>query len=106
MKALLVYDSVYGNTEKLARAIAEGIKGAVSIKRAAEVVPDDFNEIGLFLIGSPIQGGRPLKSIQLLINSLNGPATTGLPTATFDTRMTGTLPKIFGWAAKKMQMLS
>ncbi len=36
MKALIVYDSVYGNTEKIARAISSAIIGDVKVVRAAE----------------------------------------------------------------------
>ncbi|TET68870.1 MAG: nitric oxide synthase, partial [Dehalococcoidia bacterium] len=41
MKALIVYDSVYGNTEKIARAIAEAItpSGEVKVLRAGEANP-------------------------------------------------------------------
>ena len=32
MKALIVYDSVYGNTEKIAKAIAEAITPSYEVK--------------------------------------------------------------------------
>jgi flavodoxin len=37
MKALIVYDSVYGNTEKIAKAIGNAITGEVKVLRVSEV---------------------------------------------------------------------
>jgi len=41
MKTLIVYDSVYGNTEKIARAIAAAIapSGEVKVLRPGELNP-------------------------------------------------------------------
>jgi hypothetical protein len=56
----------------------------------------------LLFVGSPTQGGRPLKTTQAFIEGLSDSALKGLKTGVFDTRMTGNIPKLFGWAAKRM----
>ena len=38
MKALVIYDSLHGNTEKIARAIGDGLSGAVEAFDSVEVV--------------------------------------------------------------------
>jgi flavodoxin I len=102
MKTLVVYDSMYGNTEKVARAIAAGIVGDVVIKNVAQVVPADFEKVDLLFVGSPTQGGRPLKTTQAFIEGLSDSTLKDLKTGVFDTRMKGNFPKLFGWAAKRM----
>ena len=37
MKSLIIYDSIYGNTEKIAQAIGEGLTGEVKVVRVGEV---------------------------------------------------------------------
>jgi flavodoxin len=37
MKALILYDSLYGNTEKIARAIGSAITGEVKVLRVGEL---------------------------------------------------------------------
>ena len=41
MKALVVYDSVYGNTEQVARAIGGGLGGDARVVSAGEVEEPD-----------------------------------------------------------------
>jgi flavodoxin len=53
MKVLVVFDSVYGNTEKVARAIGAAITGEVKVIRASEFNPSDVEAIDLCIIGSP-----------------------------------------------------
>lgn len=56
MKALIVYDSVYGNTEKIAGAIAGAITGEVKVLRAVEVNPSE-----VFIVNSregPMKDGE------------------------------------------------
>ncbi|HSW58876.1 MAG TPA: flavodoxin family protein [Dehalococcoidales bacterium] len=102
MKTLVVYESMYGNTEQIARAIAGGISGEVIIKPTAQVVPTDLVNLDLFIIGSPTQAGRPLKATLAFIEKLGEAEIKGLNTGVFDTRMKGNFAKIFGWAATRM----
>lgn len=55
MKALVVYYSETGNTEKIARAIREEISGKteVHIRKIHEIAPDSLNDYDLVFLGSP-----------------------------------------------------
>jgi len=56
-KALVVYDSVYGNTEKVARALAKGSEdGGVDVDcvRVDGVKFDELSGYDLLVVGSPV----------------------------------------------------
>jgi len=102
MRALIVYDSVYGNTEKIARAIAEAItpSGEVKVLRAGEASPSELASIDLLIVGSPTHGGRPTPAIQDLLNKV--PKLQGINVAAFDTRIPTKLVRVFGYAAGRI----
>jgi len=102
MKALIVYDSVYGNTEKIARAIAEAItpSGEVKVLRVDEASPSELASIDLLVVGSPTHGGRPTPAVQGLINKV--PKLQGINVAAFDTRSQAKLARVFGNAAGRI----
>jgi flavodoxin I len=102
MKALIVYDSVYGNTEKIARAIAEAItpSGEVKVLQAGEANPSELASIDLLIIGSPTHAGRPTPAIQDFLNKV--PELQGINVAAFDTRIPTKLVKVFGYAAGRI----
>ncbi|MCD6390425.1 MAG: flavodoxin domain-containing protein [Dehalococcoidia bacterium] len=66
MRALIVYDSVYGNTEKIARAIAEAIipSNEVRVLEAGEASPSELESTDLFIVDSPTHAGRPTPPVQ------------------------------------------
>ncbi len=102
MKTLIVYDSFYGNTEKIARAIGGAIAGEVKVLRPGEVNPADFKSVDLLIVGSPTQGGRPTKAIQDFLSKLPESVVKGINVASFDTRFSTKLVGIFGYAAGKI----
>lgn len=51
MKALVVYDSVYGNTEKIAKAIGSALAADARVLRAGEVGLSDIESIDLLVVG-------------------------------------------------------
>ena len=102
MKALVVYDSTYSNTEKIAKAIGSGIKGDVKVLRAAEANSADFASFDLIVIGSPTYGGRPMPSVADLMNKISESAIKGKNVAVFDTRIPTKIVKIFGFAADRI----
>jgi flavodoxin len=102
MTTLVVYDSMYGNTEKIARAMAAAIGAGVVVKPAGSATPSDLVKIDLFLIGSPTQGGRPLKLMAAFMEGLSPDNLKGLKTGVFDTRVKSNFAKLFGYAADKM----
>jgi flavodoxin I len=103
MRALVVYDSFYGNTEEIAKAIGGAITGGeVSVLRAGEVGPPELENISLLVVGAPTQGGRPTPEIKDLLNRVSKAEINGVDAAAFDTRVKTKVAKIFGYAAGKI----
>lgn len=71
---LVVYESDYGNTEKMARAAVAGISsvsGAESVlKRAEEISADDFITSDGVLIGTPVHMGNMDWRIKKMIDTV------------------------------------
>ena len=97
MKKLVIFDSNFGNTKKIAKTIAKELE-------TKSVLVSDFNEkelegVNLLIVGSPIIGWRPSERMGKLLSRLDKNQLEGVKVATFDTRV-----KIFfhGDAAKKI----
>jgi flavodoxin len=109
MKSLVVYDSVYGNTEKIAQAIAAGLKekGEVRLVKAGSATTGDLKGIGLLVVGAPTQGGRPTPPVLDFLKKITADDLKNVKTAVFDTRIkkggTGVFAKIFGYAANRIE---
>ena len=99
MKALVVYDSAYGNTEKIARAIGGASAGEVKVLRPGEVNPSDLASLDLLIVGSPTQGGRATPAIQEFLSKIPSNALKNVSVASFDTRYSIPLGKLIGFAA-------
>jgi len=102
MKALVVYDSVYGNTEEIARAIGEAITGEVKVVRAGEASPSDLESIDLLVVGAPTQGGRATPAVNQFLDRVAEPAIKGVNVAAFDTRLSKRWVGVFGYAAGRI----
>ena len=106
MKTLVAYDSMYGNTEQLARAIGAAIGavvgGDVSILRASEVSAGDLQGLDLLFVGAPTQGGQATQPIQDLLGRLTAAGLKSTRAAAFDTRLSWFFLKLFGFAADKI----
>jgi flavodoxin I len=103
MKTLVVYDSIYGNTEKIAQAIALSLPGEVQVRRAGQVAAADWEACDLLILGSPTHGSLPSEAVRGLLERMGPPAQAGARAATFDTRLTWWfLERWGGFAAPKM----
>lgn len=103
MKAFVVYDSLYGNTERVARAIGQEIAGEVGVHRVSQVDPAELETADLLIIGSPTHGSLPTEAVQGLLERIGPPAREEARAATFDTRLTWWfLERWGGFAASKM----
>lgn len=102
MKVIIVYDSQYGNTEMIAKAIGGAAAGFVEVSRADSIDPAAMEGADILVFGSPTHGGRPTPSIQDLIAKIPSSTLKGTRVATFDTRNEGRFVKIFGYAADRM----
>ncbi len=90
MKAAIIYDSVYGNTEKTALAIgnALGAKGEVNVLKASDSRPDQFAGVEFLFVGSPTQRFSPTAPINNLLEMIPKNGLAGIKVAAFDTRLT------------------
>jgi flavodoxin I len=112
MKAMVVYDSMYGNTEKVAEAIGKalGPQEDVEIVQVGEVKPEQLAGATLLVVGSPTQRFSPTGAITQFLKGIPKNGLEGIKVAAFDTRFTvseiekiGILAffvRIFGYAAK------
>ena len=113
MKALVVYDSVFGNTERIARAIGNALGRPEDVETlgVGNVKPEQLMGLKLLIVGSPTRGFRPTPAISNLLKSVPQNGLKGIKVATFDTRLTEEkiessvfilriLASIFGYAAK------
>ena len=85
MKILVVYDSVFGNTEKIALKIGEEL-GAETIK-VSEVSYDQLIGLDCLVVGSPTRAFNPTKAITSFLKGIPSSQLTGIKVASFDTRM-------------------
>ena len=102
MKALIVYDSAYGNTEKIAKSIGGAITGDVKVLRIGEVNPSELEPVDFLIVGSPTYGGRPTPATLDFLNNIPESAVKGMGVAAFDTRLSARWVKIFGFASAKI----
>jgi flavodoxin I len=89
MKIVIVYDSFFGNTEKVARAICEAVEqqGDVQMLRATEVKLEHVRGADKLIIGSPTRKFRPSDSTTSFLKSLSAEDLKGVKAAAFDTRI-------------------
>ncbi|MFW5884493.1 MAG: flavodoxin family protein [Spirochaetota bacterium] len=111
MKALIIYDSVFGNTEQLAQAIAGVLAsaGEVEAKRAGEVSRSDLDGVDLLVVGSPTRKFSATPETTRFLKGLAPDALQRVRVAAFDTRVDiaasnnrflSLLVKLFGYAAE------
>lgn len=97
MKAIIIFDSNFGNTQKIAETIAKEFETqAIPVSKASI---DELGGLDLIVVGSPINAWRPSEKMGKFLASLNKGQLKGVKAAAFDTRV-----KLFihGDAAKKM----
>jgi flavodoxin len=89
MKILIIYDSVFGNTEQVARAMADALQsmGDTGIVRINAATPDQLRGLNLLIVGSPTRGFRPTEPIQDFLRNIPADSLSGVRVAAFDTRI-------------------
>jgi flavodoxin I len=111
MKVLVMYDSIFGNTEQIARAIGSSIGSQedVEVLRVSEVHPEQLAGLELMIVGSPTRGFKPTPEITDFLKNLANDSLQGVKAAAFDTRLAPAdidapivriLVKLGGYAAK------
>ena len=84
MKRLVVYDSEYGNTDKIAHVIAHTIEARILPVSKARV--EDLDSVSVLVVGSPTQGGRPTPALQKFLEKIPDHKLENRRVAAFDTR--------------------
>jgi flavorubredoxin len=91
VKALVVYDSMYGNTEKVAKALAAGLQsGGVDVDaiKVDAVKVDELGKVDLLCVGSPVHAWNASKPVQEFLEHLKSvDGLTGKKAFAFDTKM-------------------
>ncbi len=87
MNALVIYDSVFGNTERIARSIAAALGEDTVAQNVSAVTAADLNGIDILFVGSPTRGFKPTPAITAFLASLPADALKGVKAAAFDTRI-------------------
>lgn len=115
MKALVVYDSYYGNTEKIAQVIAETLGEAlgapeVSITRAKQAGESLPEGLALLVVGGPTRAFSATQPVKGFLSGIPRGALDGVKVAAFDTRSSqeeidkvkilALFVRCFGYAAK------
>ncbi len=95
MNTLVIYDSQYGNTGRIAQTIAGTLRpfGQARAVRVDPAHPVEFQEVDLLVVGSPTQGFRPTPAMQSFLGNVSSQRLRSLAVACFDTRFRGTLWK-------------
>ncbi len=89
MKALLIYGSRYGNTQKIAEAISRGLRetGSAQCIAVDEAAPSSLAEADLIVVGGPTEAHNLTPAMK---DFFAGPARSALkdkPAVAFDTRL-------------------
>lgn len=115
MKAMVVYDSVHGNTEQVARAVADAVGRAlespegVEVRPVTKVDPGQLPDVDILIVGAPTHALQPSPAAKAFLKAIPAGGLEGVRVAGFDTRLdveeTGPgilifVTKIFGYAAK------
>ena len=88
MKSLVIYDSQYGNTERIANAVAEALQplGETLLLKTIDVLPADLDAADLIAVGGPTQGHGISRTLADLLDQLPPDSQPGKPALAFDTR--------------------
>lgn len=111
MKVLIIYDSMFGNTEQVAQAMATVLSTQVEVSacRVGDVQPEAFADLDLLIVGSPTQGFQPTAATKKLLDNVPAQGLKGVKVAAFDTRIAiedvgsrflTVMVNLFGYAAK------
>lgn len=89
MNTLVIYDSEFGNTARVAHAIAETLAsaGTVRVEDVGQGADIDVSAFDFLVIGGPTQAHGMSPRLRAWIDSTSRDALSGLNVAVFDTRL-------------------
>lgn len=94
MKACIVFDTRYGNTEKVAKSLESGLRAAgveTLCVNAKDVAKDTFEGYDLICVGAPTEWHTASRNIKKFLGELIRGAFVGKYSFAFDTRLDGWL---------------
>lgn len=112
MKGLIIYDSFFGNTEKVAQKIAESL--GTNVIKVCDAKVSDLEGLDYLIVGSPTRAFRPSKDITDFLKSIPTDGISKVRTGAFDTRIDpadvnnpilNIMVKLFGYADKPIANL-
>jgi flavodoxin I len=86
MKIWVIYDSAFGNTQKVAEAIGAGLPGA-EVCYVDQVKAEDLGALDCLIVGSPTQKQNFIGGMRDFLNSIPQDGLSGVKVAAFDTRI-------------------
>ncbi|MBN1439468.1 MAG: flavodoxin domain-containing protein [Anaerolineales bacterium] len=88
MKALVMFDSVHGNTEQTARAVAAVLGRMFSVQAvsAEKMAKKELRDVDLLVVGGPTHRHRRSRRLAAVFASMPRKALHGIQVAAFDTR--------------------
>ncbi len=104
-KAMVVYYSMFGNTEKVANALATGLRSGgidVEVVKVDAAKFEELTQVDLLCIGSPVQAwsiAKPMKEFLERLKTVEG--LKGKKAFAFDTKMSPS--RLAGGAAGKIE---
>lgn len=107
MKAMVIYDSGFGNTAQIAEAITQRLAisfappHSITIRSVAQVTPAQLQGLDVLVVGSPTQRCRPTPAISALLKRIPNGTLQGVKVAAFDTRFTSLEIDTLGFIAAK-----
>lgn len=89
MQALVIYDSVFGNTEKIAQSIAAGLRAVCETQclHAGSVSIAQIQATDIIVIGSPTRQFKATPATHSVLENIPSSALQGKKVAAFDTRL-------------------
>ena len=102
-KAIIVYDSRFGNTERVARALSTGLEtGGINsdLIRASNDAALRLQEYDALFVGCPTHAWRPSKSVKEFLAALDESSVRGKKAFAFDTKYSS---RFAGSAAKHIE---
>ena len=78
MKALVIYDSVFGNTEKIAQAITKGLGAETQCLRAGAVTIAQLSAVDTIVMGSPTRSFAATPAMMSLLEAIPADALAGI----------------------------
>lgn len=89
MKALVIYDTYFSNTEKIAQAVGRGLGTdyEVSVVKVDAVKPEMLEGLDFLVVGSPTRAFSPTPASKTFIRKLSANQLSGVKVTAFDTRL-------------------